>query len=1158
MIIIPSNKKWNISYLGDFFGHIINGFKINLFKSLGRVSVGYKLIKNTVNDDIEDLSPAYGFTWATLKSGEEKIKKLWAIAKDKVLKFDTETYKFVEDTSEGLGEIDSGSDIISIKDDSEEDLESIQYYVTIGKNLTSAFQITGSGDNVKWAQQIKVIGYLKELNVYLAKVRTPSDSLKISICEDDEGVPSGTELAYIEKEGGLIDTSFKEFTFKEEDWSDKVYFEKDKIYWLVFSRTGDADVENFYLVKLAWGGDEDPKTDDPYVDGEIKNYNGTSWTKQTYTLRTDTFTSSGTWTVPSGVAEAYVECWGAGGGGTANVGGGGGGAYAAKLVQNLTPGSNISITVGTSLGNTDGGASIFGSNVVKAAGGKSGANGGTGGSTSDSIGDIKYAGGNGAQGTDARGGGGGAGNRGSGSNGASSYPGVGGSHNGGDGDGKPIGGGGTSDTSVGNAGANGEVRITYKTTVPEGYPAIKSVSFFKQFRDGYPFLDAYFRLPPNAMPGDLMVLIIACNGGSAISIGGWNKVCEGFGYNNSSYLGVFYKRVDGSENYITFTTPSSVSVSAIMYCIANADTPTGTAETNYSNQFDSPSHSLPTAKKALWLSIGSVVGSYIGIALAPPSNFTSMLFVPSGGIISYSGSPVGNRGACVVSSYRYYDGQTLDPGAYSSTVGYWGVGATVAIPYKENKYYYDLTALLKTYLPETTERIYITTKDDILMLDEEDNKWHSVWYGLLKQEKLNPEYPRIIKSWGLGEVIFVANDNKLHSMAKRASMYTDVELERVVVPTNYYANWMVVSKTAIFVGFTNKDSDKLPSIVLIYDPYTEYSRIVNIPNGATMGFLFHEICYIIDKKGIVYHWTGAQFAPVSYLPGHTSDRYIDLPHRNGFTVYNGELHMLWKGFYPYPSGVWRFDGEKFYHIGSIDERIELQETGALFYDGDNQLYAGAIYSNPTETSTEEISGIFSLDDNLSFCWFTTPRIYTPAIKQIWQNVAIKYLATIPEIEQNLASFEVKYRTIPSKIGESEETTPCKGRWIEKDTFECIDEDFWEMVNKNLIVAGDEIIIRSGEISTQVPLLHIVSLDADTKTITCDKEIEIPDNPYFTFSVENWRKVNFSSISSSHLSALASLDDQRAEWIQFKIVLYGNLKLEEIQLSSFADWLIDKK
>ncbi len=230
-----------------------------------------------------------------------------------------------------------------------------------------------------------------------------------------------------------------------------------------------------------------------------------------------TFTSSGTFTVPAGVYSITVECWGAGGaGGGTNAnnarggGGGAGGAYAMKTLS-VVPGTSYTVTVGgTTLGATrDGSAgnpSWFGTTgTVYAQGGAGGAapNGGTAaggtGSASSSIGDVVYPGGNGADGTTtlSGGGGGGAGSSGAGGNASGITGGTGtatGGGNGGNGStagrngntGLVYGGGGSgayvnnnTNRSGGN-GAAGRVVITwsgafYSTgtfTVPAGVTSI--------------------------------------------------------------------------------------------------------------------------------------------------------------------------------------------------------------------------------------------------------------------------------------------------------------------------------------------------------------------------------------------------------------------------------------------------------------------------------------------------------------------------------------------------------------------------------------------------------------------------------------------------------------------------------------------------------------
>lgn len=211
-----------------------------------------------------------------------------------------------------------------------------------------------------------------------------------------------------------------------------------------------------------------------------------------------TFTSSGTYSVPAGYfVSVTIEAWGAGGGGGTNTGnakgGGGGGAYASRTTI-LGPG-NYTVTVGTGGAvATAGGSSSF-TTLVIAAGGSSTttATGGAGGTTAASTGTTLFAGGNGGNGagsTGIRGGGGGGGsatataNGGNGGNGIAGAPGTGGAGgtgvgsggNGANDSGTPDavngtaaggGGGGRGNNGNSRAGADGRVIVTVNSfTLP--------------------------------------------------------------------------------------------------------------------------------------------------------------------------------------------------------------------------------------------------------------------------------------------------------------------------------------------------------------------------------------------------------------------------------------------------------------------------------------------------------------------------------------------------------------------------------------------------------------------------------------------------------------------------------------------------------------------
>lgn len=192
--------------------------------------------------------------------------------------------------------------------------------------------------------------------------------------------------------------------------------------------------------------------------------------------QSQTFNSSGTFNVPSGVTKVIVECWGgggAGGGATgkyASGGGGAGGTYVLKEVT-VTPGNSYTVTVGgqaTGVKNSvvNGNPSWFSSvSTVFAPGGKGGAvaassySGSAGGvgANGTPIGDIVFIGGSGAYGVSysySGGGGGGAGDNSAGGNANGRIGGTGGTSNGGNGaTGRTNSGAGATGTVAGGGGS---------------------------------------------------------------------------------------------------------------------------------------------------------------------------------------------------------------------------------------------------------------------------------------------------------------------------------------------------------------------------------------------------------------------------------------------------------------------------------------------------------------------------------------------------------------------------------------------------------------------------------------------------------------------------------------------------------------------------------
>nr|WP_319998367.1 HYR domain-containing protein [uncultured Draconibacterium sp.] len=196
------------------------------------------------------------------------------------------------------------------------------------------------------------------------------------------------------------------------------------------------------------------------------------------TTRTLTFTSPGKWTVPAGVTEITVEAWGgggAGGGSTSNDAGGGsgggGGGYCINVFT-VTPGQTINYTVGAggtgSNGNGTPGDTTLILSLQANGGGGGGANMGTIGSGGTaSRGTTNITGGSGLKGKRNTGGNGGTGaSGGAGGNGVSNGKGESGRPPGGGGGGGEVRG---ATPYAGGNGADGQIRITYTSSLPDGF-----------------------------------------------------------------------------------------------------------------------------------------------------------------------------------------------------------------------------------------------------------------------------------------------------------------------------------------------------------------------------------------------------------------------------------------------------------------------------------------------------------------------------------------------------------------------------------------------------------------------------------------------------------------------------------------------------------------
>lgn len=431
---------------------------------------------------------------------------------------------------------------------------------------------------------------------------------------------------------------------------------------------------------------------------------------------TQTFTSSGSFTVPNCVTSLTVEAWGGGGGGAGDAssggygnGGGGGGAYAKVNTITVTPGGSYTITIGTggaggasnSQPGTDGGSSSFSyssNNICVADGGKGGAvnnnggAGGAGGSSTNSDGDVKYSGGNGYQGGTFNGGsgGGGGGSAGSASNGNSGNNQNGGNAvtgggAGGNGDANsfgfpgssPGGGGGGGEYSgsnfPGGAGANGQIRITYtlpsaptitltNISVTTDYSAsAQNVTFAYSASTGCPNLYSIdIDGDPFITDATLSASPITITLPAGLAVGTYNATLtvknSTYGFVSSGYSITVI--VGTAAPTITSFTPSSV-------CVGNTVTITGTNFTGATsvkfNGVEATSFTVVDATSITAIPASATTGV---ISVTKPGGTATS----SSSITVYS--PSGNETTSGAGSWIGYAYESSVAGGFSKYIGY--------------------------------------------------------------------------------------------------------------------------------------------------------------------------------------------------------------------------------------------------------------------------------------------------------------------------------------------------------------------------------------------------------------------------------------------------------------------------------------------------------
>ena len=447
----------------------------------------------------------------------------------------------------------------------------------------------------------------------------------------------------------------------------------------------------------------------------------------------------------------------------------------------------------------------------------------------------------------------------------------------------------------------------------------------------------------------------------------------------------------------------------------------------------------------------------------------------------------------------------------------------------------------------------------------------------LGQNDLISGVPHILLPFGNGPVLFVTDDYQVHSIGTPGNASTptspsDVSYARLVFRNGYSCKWVVATSLKIYFGLSDKRSNSYPSLVEEYDPFNEQVRETVVQNGATIGFINGNVLNIIDIKGNLKSYNGSDFDVYAQLPTTEIDgNSITLPHRNGIFVSENRINVLIPGNSYFYGGWWTYeiDTKRLYHQGSpVTSKVSQSSFGSSFGDSYGAFFltsglgialAGASVAKTASLSLQ--SGIF-LTENFSIGGtpgynpigrITLGKIPSSEIDSVFRNVLLKYNSVLDRVGQQSGTIVLKYKVAEyPKNGYS-----ISGTWVDATHFTI-------PTSQSLrLIVGAEMIIIEGQAAGASA--HIVSLSAPsggnvTVTITNESFGFVPSGA-FTFNMDNFFRLfqNDGGDITDNTKNYGIVDlpeNAINEWVELRIELRGFFSLEEVQIGSQQNLMIE--
>jgi len=452
----------------------------------------------------------------------------------------------------------------------------------------------------------------------------------------------------------------------------------------------------------------------------------------------------------------------------------------------------------------------------------------------------------------------------------------------------------------------------------------------------------------------------------------------------------------------------------------------------------------------------------------------------------------------------------------------------------------------------------------IYVLQRNLNNWSWVsTSGVAGSPFLVHSVPTIIKKFG-NSVIYIGNNIYFWSISPTIDDSRVITLNaelKLKFDYNEVVDWIQTTDSRVYIGtMPSGNKNNSLSAVYEYDPFSETIRKYEIQGGRTVGWIYDNILYVLDKTGQIRYFTGSSFVTYDYFPTYFRGIKIpNLPHRNGIKVVDNNVYFLWDGVndgtYDFPAGIWCYEmiQKRLYHMKSLvfdktylnsfgfcgSNSASMGLGGLFYYDGN--FYAGA---SVKDGSLNTFKGLFSSGklSNVTVSgsnrgWIITPKFISSEINNIWRNILVKYKLSSGD------KIVLKYRT--AQIGD-DDLTEHQGTWTSSTTFT---SSFAPSI-------GDEINVKVGMGAGLIA--HVTNVSGSGPyTITIDEGLSAISSGSFYYTVQKWQKIQSPITSTSKLSELLDIPTNESEWIQLKVELRDTAKIEELQIGYQPNLTIEK-